>query len=615
MVKNFSFFMIMIIVIIFSFSGCAPDDTPVLLDANDTNSNNELTFEEPTGDIELNYSSPDRIKSSITSDFVPLTNEQWTDKEVRKVLNTFTYGATATEAQIKLWADMKPIDAINEIMDLNTTNLKVKNIGPSFISDRRNLEDLIEDIYRKYDDLDMSIKGVYDIGAHFASGYVISDLIVDNTNYNPFRIRLGLWETNYHQVINSKIDNILSINVYHYFDDIVNGIQEGMSYQDILSRSASSTPIMYMYKQFDNKYINGELTTNDDFAREYNQLFFGILGKDNLSYYENVTVENTANVLTGMTDDYQHTTNEFGTSWGPAYYVTPTSYHYNQSVELLFNTIANEDVIKGLQEIADIAINNDESERTLPLIIIGGLADDNLDENINKKETIINAWKLMDKKDLLYFLKKYAISRCFHSSDRIRYLSSPDRVIKIFNLLNFEGKTPNNPIKIKTELDFDNFTIFEPAKGVFGNYTGLDIKDNSNTITNTYNKAIHNDYNFLYPSTDYRNIIDFDISDKIKEIAEYLWNKMIGDNLKHFGILERAEVYSLLLYGKDLNTYFNIDTELTDENFKNDSELNKIYLDMENSTIDLTDDKYNNNIRDAINFILGTPYILFEEGV
>ena len=39
----------------------------------------------------------------------------------------------------------------------------------------------------------------------------------------------------------------------------------------------------------------------------------------------------------------------------------------------------------------------------------------------------------------------------------------------------------------------------------------------------------------------------------VRDVAAWLWNRFIGDGLKHFGPLERAHVYALLASDRDLN--------------------------------------------------------------
>jgi hypothetical protein len=108
----------------------------------------------------------------------------------------------------------------------------------------------------------------------------------------------------------------------------------------------------------------------------------------------------------------------------------------------------------------------------------------------------------------------------------------------------------------------------------------------------------------------------------IKEVAEFLWSKLIGDNLKNFGYTERLEVYSLLYSGMDYNSLTDTNTEPIKDNILNDYFMNQTYLMLENASLINEDNKTykdkllteNKKLINTIHFILGTPYFLYEEG-
>ncbi|MFO1436412.1 MAG: hypothetical protein U1F34_08755 [Gammaproteobacteria bacterium] len=51
-----------------------------------------------------------------------VSDATWDETAVRKVLQIFAYGGQATDAQITTWANMKPADAIKQMLTLGTTN-------------------------------------------------------------------------------------------------------------------------------------------------------------------------------------------------------------------------------------------------------------------------------------------------------------------------------------------------------------------------------------------------------------------------------------------------------------------------------------------------------------
>lgn len=558
-----------------------------------------------------------RVKTETTSDFVSLTTDEWGVDEVKKVMNTFTYGITASESQIAKWAEMAPSTAIEEVMNFDAHNPLLKPSPTNNLNSFTKIEDISSLLYNYYKETNVGLADRFALPSKFPRGDIESALITSNLGYNPLRLRIGLWETSYHQVINTNVDVLNAINTWNYFDNIVEGIAAGTPYEEILAKSATSTNIMYMYKQFDNVYKNNTLVGNDDFAREYNQLFFGILGKDNLSYYENTTIENTALVLTGMKNIHTNFTAANGDIFGgPGYSVIPVNtLHYAKPVEISEKMVQNENVIDGLMEIAKISIDTDESLDTLPLIIIEGLADDNLKNNIHKMETVRNAWKIMPKKDILAFLKKYAISRSFHSNDRIKYLSTMDRTMKIYNLMNVEDKMPHHVLRPRNEMEQEGYTMYVPGKGVFGNWTGVDIKNNTNVYKEYYNGAANQRYYNIYPNQDMSKLIDSSVSNNVKDITEYLWSKFVGDNLKNFGIIERLHVYALLKTGNDFNSAYGVSADIDLNVFDSSNSVRADFKSLETSEVDLNNNEIRNNIAKVVNFIIAMPYALYEEGV
>jgi len=551
--------------------------------------------------------------TNITSGFRILNDEDWNVNAIKKVLNTFTYGITASEEQILVWSNMQPREAIEEIINMSGYNKKLKDSGDGFLSEEEaRLEFIVQKMDERYPG------SAFRFESRLSKGELISPLIMDNTNYNSFRLKLGLWEVNYHQVINSMIDALFSLNVYNYFDNIAEGIEHNINYEKILAASAISTPIMLMYGQTSNKYVNEKFNVNDDFARELHQLFFGILGDGYNKYYENITIENTAKILTGMRQSYKSYTTISGTKTinAPTYNIEETpEKHFIGSLNILGEEISQSSIKEAIDKIAHVAIRKNESMTNLPIMIINGLADSNIEKNKENRQRAMNEWKAnIENIDILKFIQSYAISYEFHSEKRFRTLSSLDRLAKTYNLLNFEGKKPYKYNTITVELKKENYQLFFPAKGVFGNLTGEDIKTNSTVFTAFYNRAANRKYTNLYKDTNFANMIDKDIDNNVKDISAFIWNRFIGDNLKHFGLMEKLHVYSLLLYGKSYNDYAMTNLRFTEEYIQEHIEIqDKIRL-MSEEYIDLNNSVIKNNLKNVTNFILGLPFMWFEEG-
>lgn len=165
-------------------------------------------------------------------------------------------------------------------------------------------------------------------------------------------------------------------------------------------------------------------------------------------------------------------------------------------------------------------------------------------------------------------------------------------------------------------LGNEYFKINIPAKGVFGNFTGLDIKDNSDIFATILNNSINLAFNNIYPNQDFSNIIDENVNDDIKDISEFLWNRFNGDNLKNFGSTERIQLYSILAYGKDYNSFANIEKNISNDDIETSFKISNDYFNMEKLSIYHENNvTVNTKISNAIHFILALPYNLYEEGI
>jgi len=114
-----------------------------------------------------------------------------------------------------------------------------------------------------------------------------------------------------------------------------------------------------------------------------------------------------------------------------------------------------------------------------------------------------------------------------------------------------------------------------------------------------------------------------DGSRRVKQVAEWLWQRFIADGLKNFGTLERAHVYALLAAGMDFAVFVDdadpgavyssaeIETNVT---------LKEFYIDMGIAIMPVgsadAEERLaaNRRVGLAINFILATPYAFAQEG-
>ena len=234
-------------------------------------------------------------------------------------------------------------------------------------------------------------------------------------------------------------------------------------------------------------YVNGECRCNEDFAREYHQLFFGILGAYNPAYHEGISIKNTAAALTGILVE-----RNFKGDLTDNIELHP-EWHYPDSLEILNVSIGGHDTLQRINQLSQYAIEHPESLDNLPVRIIRDLGDDNLTPD--KMSVIRSAWRAMPEKNLLDFLRAYAISVHFHSDQRIKYLTSVDRHLLIANkiALNDEENYLDIYLDIYDEqgkpdyFHVEDVQIFRPRHNVFGGQTGVEAADSATVFRNNYN--------------------------------------------------------------------------------------------------------------------------------
>lgn len=561
--------------------------------------------------------------------FQAIGDELWDETAVRKVLHTFAYGGHATDAQITAWADMRPDLAIVEMLTFDQHNVLLSPVGP--------------DDYDRLDTRDGTLRGLAlfwssddpDNGIHVEHRPLYEpdrykNLVwvraATSRGLNPFRQKIGLWETNYHMAVN-QLAGPTSAQIIRYYDDIMNALQQGLPYEDVLTIAALSAAITRQYGQ--NTFVDGRCMCNEDFAREYHQLFFGILGNYDPFSHETVTIKNTAKALTGI----RILKNSKGDLLDSVAF--HPEFHYPGTLNVLNVEIGGNGAPERFEQLAPYAIAHEESLDNLPLKIIQGLADDNLTDD--KIEKIRSAWRSMEHKRLLDFLRAYAISEIFHDGGRVKYLTSIDRHILIVNqmLLNNEENYldlygPYGPKSFEEE----GVVLFQPEHNVFGGQTGIEAADSMDIFRNNYNRFTD------YPSLWYRRttinrygrewqkdwasvVPRANYTYQVKLVAEWLWQRLIGDGLKNFGSLERAHVYALL--ATDQHIGYLLDANNPEHSVgTEDLETNPAYIDLiqrlaaTEMALDSSDpperETANRRVGTATSFILATPFIFAQEG-
>ncbi len=574
---------------------------------------------------------PEAIRTSYTID-----PSEWTETAVRKVLHVFAFGSFASDAQIKTWAAMTPEEAINEMLSFQRHHAKLSPPDP-------------------LDQLDQKDGSLAALGKHWASsakdnptptdtrqeykvnveGESVSKIWVaaaTRRGINPVRHKIGLWETNYHLAVNRRA-GVNNDQILVYYDAIMDALAAGKPYQDVLAIASVSAAVATQYNHRENIFKDGKFLGNEDFAREIFQLYFGILGEGDATYHEFTSIRNTAKALTDM--QVQFVQREGGGSALDTKVKFGTKLHYPGSLEILKKEIKGATAKEKIENLAQVAIQHQESLNNLPVLIVRDLADDNL--NDEKRNIIRNIWADLKAKDLLTFLKQYAISKAFHHPTRLKYWSGIHRNVTAHNLITQGNQASYLDLyKLNRNLRSEDVTVFEPSHDVFGGQTGIEASQSKDVFRSIYTRSTE----LLvwiarthWPETG--NVVweknwgailpqESDKTYRVKQVAEWLWQRFVADGLKRFGALERAHVYALLASGTDLGYWMDpknptrvyTKTELETDPFYKErvSDGGKARIDGLASKESKLRRTANHRIGLAIAFILATPYAFAQEG-
>lgn len=491
---------------------------------------------------------------------------QWDETAVRKVLKIFAFGGHPTDAQIHQWADTNPEEAIAEMLNFSKHNRKLSPLAPGekytdsglrngtfwefsefLASNASNLpieQDPTEDDYNRRR---------FGLDSWDREGAFVR--MVTTRGMNPFRQRIGFWETNYHLAVNLDA-GVDDSQLARYYDVIMNAHEQGLPYHQVLGEAAKTAAIAMQYGHRRNRWINGECLCNEDFAREIHQLFYGILGdtdpEGGSDHHENVTIKESAKMLTDMQVQW------VSMQGYPDEVTFGTSEHHTQPVYILNTWISGATAADKIDNLMNVSVQHPESLQNLPIIIISGLADDNI--TTQKAQQIRAAWASMGaNKNFLDFIHAYALSTLFHSPNNYKYLTSFERGLYMANrtyLSNTESYL--NRFRVDGAFQDENVEMFEPAHNVFGGQTSQEAADAALIFELNYNRSSQDEWL-------YRNQADCDDCDfgqpwvkdwgrtipttngqyVVEDVARWLWMHVIGD-MSSYTELERAHLLPIL---------------------------------------------------------------------
>ena len=532
------------------------------------------------------------VPDDPTQRLVPLTS--WGETEVRHVVATFAYKGLLTDGQIATWAAMAPAAAINEILTFGVNNEKLSPIvdaNATYCDSLFRLQD-----FWSSDDPSNIMR--HDDRYRYAELSTNSTLSTSNLQRtwvkaintrgcNPFLHKMALYFTNYHSAISAH--KVRAALISDYYDEVVQQLVATGDFIDVTTAAATSAAVARAYGHQYNRFrSDGSFSGNDDFAREYFQLFYRILGTtEDPTYHEDTTIEHNAWLLTGMNLDQN--TNAYGSTSSSDWYVSPLDFtnhvddtgreinnerdHYNfynnaTCLEILHDTICGADAGAKIANLGLVAATHPESLANVPMTMIDFFADDNLDDQ--KALAIRGEW-LATNFDILAFMRAYAISTVFHDPSTYKFKTAFDRNLEIqnANVLTNEGTFGRNHSDSPVyRMEAQGSEVFHPAHDVFGGQTGLQAANDRFLFKHAYEQNILNqtfidDLDDEYTLSEggpvlvwvkaWENVLptngngDYVVAD----VATWLWNRFISDGGANFDPLALAQVQALLAQGRD----------------------------------------------------------------
>jgi hypothetical protein len=601
---------------------------------------------------------------ALAAGFVPIQQDRWDETKVRQVLDTFAFGGFATDAQIETWARMTPQNAIGEMLTFQPVNRKLSPVQDKTANHAGSLAEL-QDFLSSNDAANATCPDERDLLALTKvdkRGDVVLSYeglerawvaAVNKRGVNPFRHKVGLWLTNYHMALSS-----LPTLTREFYDRVLDALADHAPFHEVLATGATAAAVARKFGHEFSVYKNktGDFRGNDDFAREFFQLYFRINGDtENPVYHEGTTIENMSRALTGMRLDrepYDHGLTRKD-QWptapidftdhvdGTGEAIENVTNHHRGALEILHERISGYTAEDKIFNLAEVAIHHRESLDNLPVAIIAYFADDNLTED--KKAVIRAEWRKVvgQPDDLLRFLRAYAISTAYFRKDRVKYRTAFDRNMILYNLNTVDNEESyGNSYSPRTRMMLQGAQVFNPAHDVFGGQTSLEAADSADLFRDAHKSAV-----VVYDSVagteeqcrtksgkrlgvwnkDWARVIPTDNGVyTVRWVANWLWRRFIANSrdLNNFGPLERAYVTAFLAEGLDLGyvldpdhanrTYSSKDLSSGSAEVKLSAlESGVVALNSKNAQIRR---EANRRVGMAINFISMTPFMFASEG-
>ncbi|MFC1365796.1 MAG: hypothetical protein G8D61_19315 [gamma proteobacterium symbiont of Ctena orbiculata] len=602
----------------------------------------------------------------VFAELEPVSNQAWNLAAVRHVLHTFAYGGFSSDRQIIRWANMSPQTAIQEMLTFDEINPKLSPIEDSTAQSGPFLTSL-QEVWSADDPANPACPSDqlrYSATRTRNDGEVIlSNAGLQNTwiaainkrGLNTFAHHVGFWLVNYQMAVNTR-DTEPSL-VMSLYDQALDQLRRGEPFHRILANGASSAAVAREYGHRNNRFNNrnGMFIGNDDFAREFHQLFFRINGDtEDTDYHENTTIEHTAWILTGMQLDREPFFN--GTTLSHYWWTAPIDFtnhmdasgrniqnnrqHISDAPEVLHQPITGLTAEDKLFNLAEVAIQHPESLDNLPLAFIEYFADDNLTDN--KKDKIRKSWQAVvgNADDFLHFLQAYAISTTFHDASTYKYRTAFSRNLTIYNQNTVDNEESyGNSSTPRNAMARQGAVAFIPVHDVFGNQTSLNAANSQSLFKEAYNNNVNHPNRIAKVrevcrdasgrivsiwEKDWARLMPTNPSGlyNVKDAGKWLWRRFTSDSGRNFTVLERAQVAALLAAGRD---FASLADPANPDRLYTAAQLNTgaaaaLLSSLENQTLALNSNSMerrrqaNRRVGMAINFITMTPFMFANGG-
>jgi hypothetical protein len=261
-------------------------------------------------------------------------SRHWDETYVRRVLSAFAYGGLATDKQIETWGNMKPAEAVEEMLTFDSLNDQLSPPGQDDDTSENcgSLAEL-QAFWSGNDEGNMmKYADRYRYAVLKNNGTLSTPNLqrtwtraISTRGCNPFLHKMALYITNYHASI--SVHKTRAGLIRDYYDRVMAELSGGGDFIDVMTVAATDAALARAYgHQFSTYNDNKEVFKGtDDFAREFHQLLFRINGTtEDTTYHEDTTIEHSAWMLTGMNVD--RNANAYGSTIKGDWFIGPINF-------------------------------------------------------------------------------------------------------------------------------------------------------------------------------------------------------------------------------------------------------------------------------------------------